>query len=57
LAKVSKILEAYKTTRMCYEKLKVPIKSLYLLIKTLKIPMEWNEEVELNNLLIRSKPF
>eukprot|EP00828_Plagiopyla_frontata_P043467 TRINITY_DN678_c0_g1_i2.p1 TRINITY_DN678_c0_g1~~TRINITY_DN678_c0_g1_i2.p1 ORF type:complete len:953 (-),score=153.20 TRINITY_DN678_c0_g1_i2:31-2889(-) len=46
LAKVSKILEAYKTTRICYDKL-----------KTLKIPSEWTEEVELSNLLIRSKPF
>ena len=41
---------------MCYEKLKVNFK-FFIFIKTLKIPTEWTEEVELNNLLIRSKPF
>ena len=46
LAKVSMRLEAYKTARQCYEK-----------FSQLAIPPQLQEEIELNSLLIRSKPF
>jgi len=46
LAKVARNLECYKTARLCYDKL-----SHY------RVPNEWHEEIDLSNLLIRSKPF
>ena len=38
--------EAFKTARFGYEKL-----------QTLKIPLEWQEEIDMSSLRIRSKPF
>ncbi|EGR29567.1 intraflagellar transport protein, putative [Ichthyophthirius multifiliis] len=46
LGKVSKQLEAYKTARICYEKL-----------AGYKIPSDWTEEIELSSLLVRSKVY
>ncbi len=46
LAKVAMALEAFKTARQCYEKL-----------ADLFVPPHLEAEVELSQLLIRSKPF
>mmetsp|Transcript_4715 Transcript_4715/g.3903 ORF Transcript_4715/g.3903 Transcript_4715/m.3903 type:complete len:116 (-) Transcript_4715:488-835(-) len=46
LAKISKSLEAFQTARVAYEKL-----------STLKIPNDWLSEIEIGNLMVRSKPF
>ena len=46
LGKVSKNLESYKTARLCYDKL-----------SQFKVPPEWSEEIDLSNLLVRSKTF
>ncbi len=46
LAKVAMLLEAYKTARQCYEK-----------FNALLVPSALQEEIELNSLLIKSKPF
>lgn len=46
LAKISKFLEAYQTARIAYEKL-----------GNLKIPLEWIDEIEFGNMMVRSKPF
>ena len=46
LAKVSRLLEGYKTARSCYEKL-----------AQLKVQNKWAEEIDLGSLLVRSKPY
>ncbi len=46
LAKVSNQVEAFKTSRLCYEKL-----------QKLSVPSKLNEEMEVEHLLIKSKPF
>lgn len=46
LAKVSVNLEAFKTARVAYEKL-----------AGMKVNADWIEQIELNNLLLRGKPF
>ncbi|CAD8070453.1 unnamed protein product [Paramecium primaurelia] len=46
LAKCASQLECYKTTRICYEKL-----------NSFKVPSEWSEEIDLQSMLIRSKPY
>jgi len=46
LAKISKALEAFQTARIAYERL-----------SSLRIPLEWVDEIETGNLLVRSKPF
>ena len=46
LAKVARSLECFKTARLCYDKL-----------GQYRVPNEWSEEIDLNNLMVRSKPF
>ena len=46
LGKIGRKLGAYKVARTAYEKL-----------QSFKIPQEWQEEVDLSSLLVRSKPY